>query len=195
MKYQHSKILVVFEGNNLFNNEQIRETHFLKRRFCDICVLEDIKNNVELLKKYSILIDCTFDNKLIQNQIKRKAGVLLKKNKIEYIKTASNKIMIKGLNISMLTSNFFNENIEDRTEEYDEIINFSYEFDYSIKNRLNFETGLKSDIIFFSDNKKKYILVDDPNRIPENNLENNTYITPDGIELLEKFIKISEFLK
>lgn len=197
-------ILVLFESNTAISEETILdETSALQRRFCDISTIENIKKNPSIIKEYQYLVDCTFDNKFYMKYLKNKQGNIIK-GEFPYIKTATNKIIIQGPNISRLTamkyskSESIKEKVQQDIKEYDDKINFLISKEPKLKNILNYEEGMRTngiDVTSYiknSNGKKIYKLI---NNIPENYDENIVYITPNEINILEAFIKMSENIK
>ncbi len=197
-------ILILFESNTAISEETILdETSALQRRFCDISTIENVKKNPSIVKEYQYLLDCTFDNKFYMKYLNNKQGQMIK-GEFPYIKTATNKIIIQGPNISRLTamkyskSESIKEKVQQDIKEYDDKINFLISKEPKLKNILNYEEGMRTngiDVTSYiknSNGKKIYKLI---NNIPENYDENIVYITPNEINILEAFIKMSENIK
>lgn len=197
-------ILVLFESNIAISEETLLdETSALQRRFCDVSTIENVKKNPSIVKEYQYLVDCTFDNKFYMKYLKNKQGQLIK-GEFPYIKTATNKIIVQGPNISRLTAGKYSqseamkEKVQQDIQEYDDRINFLISKEPKLKNILNYEEGMKTtgiDVTSYikSNNSKKiYKLI---NNIPEKYDENIVYITPNEIEILKAFVKYSENIK
>lgn len=199
MESTSNKIIIIFEPNTLVTSEEIKSSLVLQRRYSDIFVIDEIAKNSELLKPYKYLLDCTQNNKLFHKYLSNKKGILIKE-KYEYIKTATNKIIMPGPNISQLTITKYSTNKEikdlyekNKEEYYDKILFLTYK-EPEYKNKIEFENSIKegldfTDFVTKSKNQKRYKLI---NQIPENKEENTIYVTPENIEILHKLIEVSK---
>lgn len=195
-----NKIIIIFEQNTLVTSEEIKSSLVLQRKYCDIFMIDEIYKNAELLKKYDYLLDCTHNNKIYNQYLSNKKGILIKE-KYDFIKTPTNKIIMPGPNISQLTTSKYSKDKEmitifekNKIEYYDKIL-FLINKDPVYKNKLNYEEAMKTEGIDFSEliknknNNKKYKLV---SKIPDIKEENVVYIIPENIEILHKLIEISK---
>lgn len=194
--FKQNKILVVFESNNLVSEENIKNANGLARRNCDICTLKELICDPNIISKYKCMVDCTFDHKIYNGYLNKKKGILIKEE-FSFLRTPTNRFVIKAPNISQMTitnftksdiiKNKFAENLED----YNNRIQFISLKVPEYKNKQNFENGIKVGIDYsnFVNNKeKRYILI---NEIPEHKEPGVVYITPNDVDILEKLITVS----
>lgn len=196
-------ILIVFESNNVISDEDIYSAGGIKKRFCEIVTLTNMKNNQDKYKHYNYMLDCTFDNKFFNWNLNSKKGTIIKYNGFDYLKTATGKLILKGPNVSQLTVTRFSksqsimEKFEKDLADYNNKIDFLISQNKDLVNILNYEKGIKNGIdvtsFIHSTNKaSRYLLVSE---LPEIKDESITYILPDNIKMLESFLKIAEYIK
>lgn len=197
MELISNKIIIVFETNNLITSDEIKSSLVIKRKYSDIYTLDEIYKDSNILKNYNYLLDCTFENKIFKQYLNNKKGILIKE-KYDYIKTSTNKIILAGPNISQLTVAIYNKDMneifEKNINEYRDKVLFLTNKDPEYKNLLNFEKAINegidfSDFVKVNNNNKTYKLI---NKIPDKKEENVIYVTPENIEILHKLIEISK---
>lgn len=191
-----NRILIIFEETQKYKKNQISEFVNLTRRDCVIVTLEDLSKN-NILKEFSSVIDCTFDNKIFNKNLTR--GQALKSDGIEYLLITENKkIVCKGPNISQLTlSNSDNQAIQEKFKEsyekYQKTIDFLANKNIYIRNSNSFNEGSKNGIVLnhvIKNNQQKiYKLV---YSLPEIKEENTEYVLFDDIEILKDLKELVE---
>lgn len=197
-------ILIIFDTNKIITEEVIRNANGLKYKFCDIITLDELLKNKNCLLNYKGVIDCTTKKEFYQAQKMMKNGVEYTENKINYIKTSTNKFLSTGPNISRLTAMQFNQskeimiNFQKDFNEYITVINFIISKIPETRNKINFDKAIQNDGIDITSelhkkiNTKNYKLV---KQLPKEKETNTEYITYDDIIILNKLKEIIEFIK
>ena len=201
-------ILIIFSTNEIVTKEIIHNADGLKQRFCDIVTSDEVLKNQKMLINYKAIIDCTVNNIFYNSNLKMKNGREITEQNYTYLKTVSNKFIIKAPNTSCLTSTYFNKSkqiLESYQKDYNtflSIINFISSKIPELKNIYNFEKAiepekgliLNMELNSINSNQKVYKLV---KKLPISQNQNNNieYITYDDIFILNELKNIIDNIK
>lgn len=202
----NNSILIIFNTNEVVTEELIHNAQGLKQRFCDIVTSNEVLKNQKMLINYKAIIDCTVNHLFYNSNLKMKNGREFTESNYTYLKTASNKFIIKAPNTSRLTSTYFNTSkqiMELYQKDYNEfisIVKFISKKIPELKNIYNFEESvttnngliLNMEINSNNSNQKTYKLVKEIPQNPENNIE---YVTYDDIFILNQLKNIIDNIK